>query len=134
MIFFQPMENSFNIACSADLLAVYSINFCSYENVFILHIFGRFFSSGLEFLIHSILFQNIKDVTPMSSGLCFLFYFLFIYFWLHWVFIVARRLSLVAVSRGYSLLQCTGFPLRWLLLLRNTGSRHAGFSSCGTWA
>ena len=25
-------------------------------------------------------------------------------FWLHWVFVAARRLSLVAASRGYSLL------------------------------
>ena len=31
--------------------------------------------------------------------------------------------SLVAVSRGYSSLQCTGFSLQWLLLLRSTGSR-----------
>ena len=31
-----------------------------------------------------------------------------------------------------SLLQCTGFSLQWLLLLRSTGSRHAGFSNCGT--
>ena len=44
---------------------------------------------------------------------------LFIYFWLHWVFIAARRLSLVVASRGYSLLRCTG-------------SRHAGFSICGS--
>ena len=42
--------------------------------------------------------------------------------------------SLVAVSRGYSSLQCTGFSLQWLLLLRSMGSRHTGFSSCGTWA
>ena len=27
-------------------------------------------------------------------------------------------------------LQCTGFSLRWLLLLHSTGSKHAGFSSC----
>ena len=40
--------------------------------------------------------------------------------------------SLVAVSGGYSSLQCAGFSLRWLLLLRSMGSRHAGFSSCGT--
>ena len=31
---------------------------------------------------------------------------------------------------GYSSLRCAGFSLRWLLLLRSTGSRHAGFSSC----
>ena len=27
--------------------------------------------------------------------------YIFIYFWLHWVLIVAHRLSLVSVSRGY---------------------------------
>ena len=67
--------------------------------------------------------------------------FLFIYFWLCWVFIAARGLSLVAGSRGYSSLWCVGFSWRWLLLLRSTGSRHAGsvvvahgLSSCGSWA
>ena len=59
---------------------------------------------------------------------------LFIYFWLRWVFVAACRLSLVAMSRDYSSLQCTGFSLRWLLLLRSLGSRHVGFSSCGAWA
>ena len=34
----------------------------------------------------------------------------------------------------YSLLWCMGFSLRWLLLLRSTGSRRAGFSSCSTQA
>ena len=58
-------------------------------------------------------------------------YFIYIYFWLHWVFIAACGLSLVAVSGGYSLLQCVGFSLRWLLLLWSTGSRRTGFSSCG---
>ena len=53
---------------------------------------------------------------------------------LHWVFIAARGLSLVAASRGYSSLWCAGFSLQWLLLLRSTGSRHAGFSSCGSLA
>ena len=67
----------------------------------------------------------------------YFFFFLrfnFIYFWLHWVFVPACRLSLVVASGGYSSLWCAGFSLRWLLLLRSTGSRHAGFSSCGTWA
>ena len=27
-----------------------------------------------------------------------------------------------------------GLLLQWLLLLRSTGSRRVGFSSCGTWA
>ena len=63
------------------------------------------------------------------------FIYLFIYmFWLRWVFIAAHGLSLLVVSGGYSWLGCAGFSLRWLLLLRSTGSRRAGFSSCGTWA
>ena len=45
---------------------------------------------------------------------------LFIYFWLRWVFIAARGLSLVGASRGYSSLWCGGF------LLWSTGSRHVG--------
>ena len=68
---------------------------------------------------------------------CFVFFnlflkYLFIYFWLRWVFVAARRLSLVAASWGYSSLRCAGFSLRWLLLLQSTGSRRAGFSSCGS--
>ena len=63
-----------------------------------------------------------------------LFIYLFYYFWLHWVFIAARGLSLVAASGGYSSLRCTGFSLQWLLLFWSTGSRHMGFSSCGSWA
>ena len=55
----------------------------------------------------------------------------FIYLWLCWVFVAAHGLSLVAESRGYSSLQCAGFPLQWLLLLWSMGSRRAGFSSCG---
>ena len=49
--------------------------------------------------------------------------YLFIFFWLRWVFFAARGLSLVAGSKGYSSLQYAGFSLRWLLLLRSTGSR-----------
>ena len=65
-----------------------------------------------------------------------LFFFKFILFnlfsfWLRWVFVAARGLSLVAVSKGYSSLWCAGFSLRWLILSRSTGSRRAGFSSCG---
>ena len=57
----------------------------------------------------------------------FLFYFdflffniiyLFIYFCLHWVFVAARGLSLVAESGGYSSLRCRG-------------SHCGGFSCCG---
>ena len=77
---------------------------------------------------------------PMSEMILFLFFFflfkfLFIYlfiYWLHWVFVATHGLSLVAASGGYSSLRCMGFSLQWLLLLQSMGSRHTGFSSCGT--
>ena len=70
------------------------------------------------------------------SGFFFFFFFkinLFIYLFicLRWVFFATRGLSLVAGSRGYPSLWCTGFSLQWLLLSWSMGSRHAGFSSCG---
>ena len=48
---------------------------------------------------------------------------IYFYFWLRWVFVAAHGPSLVVASGGHSLLQCAGFPLRWLLLLQSTGSR-----------
>ena len=77
----------------------------------------------------------IKVMTPdfFSFLSIYLSIYLLIYFWLCWVFIAARGLSLVAASWGYSSLRCVGFSLRWLLLLRSTGSMRAG-SSCGSQA
>ena len=68
--------------------------------------------------------------------LFFLFFkiYLFIYFWLLWVFVAACSLSVVAESGSYSSLRCAGFSLWWLPLLQSTGSRHMGFSSCGSQA
>ena len=43
------------------------------------------------------------------------FFLNFIYFCLCWVFIAARGLSLVVVSRSYSSLRCAGSSLWWLL-------------------
>ena len=73
----------------------------------------------------------------MARQHSFFYIYTFIYlfiFWLCWFFIAVRGLSLVAASGGYSSLQCAGFSLWWLLLLRSTGSRRVGFSSCGTQA
>ena len=47
------------------------------------------------------------------------------YFWLCWVFVATCGLSLVVLSRGYSLLRGPGFSLPWLLLLQSTGSRRS---------
>ena len=51
---------------------------------------------------------------------------LFIYFWLCWVFISVRGLSLVVASGGHSSSRCAGLSLSRPLLLRSTGSRCAG--------
>ena len=56
----------------------------------------------------------------------YLFVCLFVCLWLRWVFVAAHGLSLVVASGGYSLLQCTGFSLWWLLLLQSAGSRRVG--------
>ena len=80
-------------------------------------------------------FLALKDGRDEVDFLFLSFFFLknkFIYFWLRWVFVAAHGLSLVVASGGYSSLRCVGFSLRWLLLLRSTGSRCVGFSSCGT--
>ena len=62
------------------------------------------------------------------------FIYLFIYLWLHRVFMAVCGLSLVSVSGRYSSLRCTGFSLCWLLLLWSMDSKCTGFSSCGTQA
>ena len=64
----------------------------------------------------------------------FIYLFIYFYFWLHWVFVAVRGLSLVVARGGYSSLRWAGFSLWWLLLLQSRGSRCVGFSSCGTWA
>ena len=50
----------------------------------------------------------------------------FFFSWLGWGFAAAHGLSLVVVSRLFS--------LRWFLLLGSRGSRVHGFSSFGAWA
>ena len=69
--------------------------------------------------------------------LCFYFvnfFFFFTVFKKFYFWLLCAGLSLVVVSRGYSLLQCKAFSLWWLLWLWSTGSRHLGSSSCSMWA
>ena len=69
-----------------------------------------------------------------SNGSIF-FFFNFIYLFIFGCVgssLLCEGFSLVAASGGYSLLQCMGFSLQWLLLLQSTGPRRMGFSSCGT--
>ena len=55
-----------------------------------------------------------------------LFIYLFIYFWLCWVFVSVRGLSLVVASGGHSSSRCAGLSLSCPLLLQSTGSSRAG--------
>ena len=78
------------------------------------------------------MWREILQSATHCSELLKLLLNLLIYFWLRWIFVAVFGLSLVAVSGGYSSLQYAGFSLRWLLLLRSTGSRQGDFSSCGS--
>ena len=88
----------------------------------------------LTFLLEQICWQWIPLVFfYLKIFLCFtcvieecLFIYLFIYFWLCWVFVSVRGLSLVAASGGHSSSRCAGLSLSRPLLLRSTGSRRAG--------
>ena len=77
---------------------------------------------------------NHWTTREVPHGMLFFFFFYLIYFWLCQVFVAARGLSLVVVSRGYSSLRCACFSLWWFLLLRSSGARRTGFSCCGAWA
>ena len=58
-----------------------------------------------------------------------------LYFWLHWVVVGARRLSLVAVSKGNSFLVLYGLLIAMASLVAECRlSRMCGLSSCGPWA
>ena len=79
----------------------------------------------------SSLVKCLKIFCPFNFNFVLFLFFLnkFIYlfkFWLCWVFVAARGLSLVVASGGYSSLWCTGFSSQWLLLLQSTGSRCVG--------
>ena len=79
-----------------------------------------FFLSIIYLFIYLFIFLNIYF-------LILLFICLFIYlFWLCWVFVSVRGLSLVVASGGHSSSRCAGLSLPRPLLLWSTGSRRAG--------
>ena len=85
-----------------------------------------------------------RERALVSSSLSFFFFFnnfLFLFIFGCAGSSLLHRLSLVAVSEGYSSLWYSVFLLQWLLLLQSTGSRHVGsvvgargLRSWGTWA
>ena len=58
----------------------------------------------------------------------------FIYFWLCWVFVSVRGLSLVAASRGRSSLRCAGLSLSRPLFVAEHRLQTRRLSSCGSGA
>ena len=68
---------------------------------------------------------GVSSPDTISMGFFFFFNY-YLFFWLCWVFISVRGLSLVAASGGHSSSRCAGLSLSWPLLLRSTGSRRAG--------
>ena len=64
-----------------------------------------------------------------------LFICLFIYLFLAVLGLRCCARAFSNCSKWGLLFHCSaGFSLRWLLLSQSMGSRHTGFSSCGTWA
>ena len=118
MLFFKPVK----CATNSGHLICYSLCLNILSQVFLQFIVFYF----LESLFFLETFYFLKFFIN-------LFIYLFIY-WLRWVFVAVRGLSLVVASKGYSSLWCTCFSLWWLLLLLSMDSRCAGLSSCGTWA
>ena len=113
-----------------ETLAIKDLNFSVYNKEF-LTILGPSgcgkstvlsLISGLIPTTHGKIEENIKtDDGIQKIGYMLQKDYLFIHFnfWSYWVFIAACRLSLVAMSKGFS--------LQWLLSLLSTGSRAWGF-------
>ena len=67
-----------------------------------------------------------------SECIFFLIIYLFIYFWLCWVFVSVRGLSLVAASGGHSSLRCTGPLTSTASLVAEHRLQTRRLSSCGS--
>ena len=70
--------------------------------------------------------QNLILFYLLGFFFKFIYYLFIIYFWLCWVVVSVRGLSLVAASGGHCSSQCPGLLLSRPLLLQSTGSRRAG--------
>ena len=113
-----------NIWCSAIFLET---------NDFCYLVVGQVGESGYIVLnvvgtLHQLIFKPLylwlEKLSPKEMKV--LFNYFFIYLWLCWVFVSVRGLSLVAANGGHSSSRCAGLSLSRPLLLRSTGSRHAG--------
>ena len=88
---------------------------------------------SLPYSLCSFFSEYLLNLEEDGSLILFFFFFfkelvifIYFYFWLRWVFISVRGLSVVATSGGHSSSRCAGLSLSQPLLLRSTGSRRAG--------
>ena len=77
--------------------------------------------------------RRFRGTRRKISFLFLKFIYLFIYFWLCWVFVSVRGLSLVAASGGHSSSWCTGLSLSQPLVAEHRLQTRR-LSSCGTQA
>ena len=70
---------------------------------------------------------------PEGHNTIFLLIYLFVWFWLHWVFVAAQAFSSSDERKLFSSCDVwfSLFSLPWLLLLQRIGSRAWRLSSCG---
>ena len=81
----------------------------------------------MVFFFVMLIYFHDSEMRDLLFFFKFYFYYLFIiYFWLCWVFVSVRGLSLVVASGGHSSSRCVGLSLSLPLLLWSTGSRRAG--------
>ena len=62
----------------------------------------------------------------------FKYFFQFIYLFVCFLFLAVLGLRCCALAFSSCSKQCTGFSLSWPLPPQSTGSRHTGFSCCGS--
>ena len=115
----------------------YRLSSCGTRALF-LHSMWDLPGPGLEPMSLALAGGFLTTAPPGKSLHSYLFIYSFFHSFIHsfmlrWVFVAVCGFSPAAASGGYSSLRCVGFSLQWLLLL-SMGSRHSGFSSCGTWA
>ena len=63
----------------------------------------------------------------------FICYFILFYFFNKFIYLFTFGCGgFSLLGEGFLQLRCVGFLLWWLILLQSTGSKRAGFSSCGS--
>ena len=103
-----------------------------------IHLFSQKYIVSI--IKQKIVINNYPNTDVVYTRFVFRSVPLFYYYYYFYFFVCAGSsllrvgFSLVAMSGGYSLLQCAASSLWWLLLLRSMGSRNASFSSCSMWA